>query len=82
MVVTVGVGIMVATVVANVPEGVAHFAVFSPALPAVFPVLVEDDDEVVLDDVFCADYGAVIVTFLHSESFDGGGHIHPEGPLV
>ena len=83
MVIAVHVGVVVAAVFGNGPFGIFAFHIdLCPAVPILFPVLIEDDDEVVLDHIFGADNGAVIVAFLLGVGPEGHALVDGDGFFV
>ena len=85
MVVTVGIGVMIALVGGYAPEGITRFEDFSPTMPSAFPILVEDGDcrsTATLDDINGLDNGAVIVAFQHGIGPDGHVFFNGDRPCV
>ena len=79
----VHIGVVVAVVLGDSPiRGVAQNADLGPAVPVVFPVLVEDDDEACLNDIFDADDRAVVIAFHCGVSPDGHIFVNEDGTFI
>ena len=73
MVVTIGIGVVVALEGGNSPVHVAFHIDEGPAVHFAFPVLVEDDNHTELDVIGGLGDGAVVIAFLHGDGLDGSG---------
>ena len=79
MVVTIGVGVVVALIGSHSPLHFTFYIDEGPAVHLAFPVLVEDGDYTKLDDVCGTGNGAVVVAFLFGVSPNRHGFLNGDG---
>ena len=83
LVVGVHIGVVVAVVLGDDPtRGVAQNADLGPTIPIVLPVLVEDNGETCLNDIFGVDNGAVVIAFQRGVSPNGHVFVDEDGIFI